>query len=95
MARVNYNAWQRMAVALLDEIVSGDTRRVPYDVIDRASHDLGDIPHVRVSATLQRMIEQGSVRMGTDQRGSYLTTINPSMTQLRAMAAVWKGEFPK
>lgn len=94
MALVNYNYWQRLAVAILDCLVEGNARQsVEGVIVDVVQND--EFPRARVAAMLEQLIEQGSVLSGSDDAGPYVTIANPGRARLRAMRDVWEGSFPK
>lgn len=94
MALVNYNVWQRIAVAVLDALTDGDRFQRRDDLIVRVWGDtLGEFDKARIAAMIDRLTGQGSVRKISDSTGTYYTLNDAGIGGIAAMRDVWKGKF--
>jgi hypothetical protein len=101
MALVNYNGFQRIAVAILDEIVNDDygaireNELIPVVVgaLKLSAPEI-DANRIKVCSMIRAMIEQGSLRREVEAGESFIMANTLSRPGVRAMAQVWRGNFP-
>ncbi len=94
MARVQYDKWQKISVALLDALADRGGFMDAETLIE--SVDVEAFAHEpRVRAALDELIEFGAVRAQQENGTTYVVANSLGADGVRAMRDVWKGNFPK
>lgn len=93
MARVQYDKWQKISVALLDALADAggfvDVETLIESVdVDAFAHEM------RIRAALAGLIDFGAVRMQGQGERVYVVANSLGADGVRAMRDVWKGKFP-